>query len=147
MGENISSTTIKTKKNSRSEIFVQIFLPFIVIFILLITLSVFVVLTSPESQNVGHWANISLILLSIPTMIMFLLMIILLAAIIFGLAKLTGWLPIQIRKLYVLVLKGSAASWRATIKITEPVLTGMSRWHAFRQLFKIEFWRRKNAGE
>ena len=122
--DNTSQKAGKTsKKKSNQEILFQIYLPlglFVIIFLFLSVLVAFEF--TGGTSSVHHWANISFLFISIPIMIFSLIFIIILAALIYGQAKLIRWLPLQLKKIYLFVLKISLWIWNFTQKLTSPAI-------------------------
>ena len=83
--------------------------------------------TSNGTSPVHHWANISFLFVSIPTIIFSLILIVILAFLIYGQSRLIRWLPLQLKKLYLIVLKISLWIWNFTQKITQPPIKLKSR--------------------
>ena len=122
--DNTSQKAGKTsKKKSNQEILFQIYLPLGLFVIIFLFLSVLVAFDSTGgTSSVHHWANISFLFISIPIMIFSLIFIIILAALIYGQAKLIRWLPLQLKKIYLFVLKISLWIWNFTQKLTSPAI-------------------------
>ena len=122
--DTTSQKAVKTsKKKSNQEILFQIYLPlglFVIIFLFLCVLVAFE--STGGTSSVHHWANISFLFISIPIMIFSLIFIIILAALIYGQAKLIRWLPLQLKKIYLFVLKISLWIWNFTQKLTSPAI-------------------------
>jgi phosphoglycerol transferase MdoB-like AlkP superfamily enzyme len=127
--------SIKTpEQNSRKELIFQVFLPLgisVLIFLLLAVLTALNI--SPGNTNVHHWANISVILLSLPTLIIALLTIFLLAAAILGMRKLIRWIPAPIRKIRLIVLKVALWFWRFSEKVTSPFIRIRSKTYGLKK--------------
>lgn len=112
-----------SKKKSNQEILFQIYLPLGLFVLVFLFLSVMVAIGSSSGTNsVHHWANISFMFISIPAIIFSIIFFIILAALIYGQAKLIRWLPLQIKKIYLFVLKISLWLWNFTQKITSPAI-------------------------
>jgi heme/copper-type cytochrome/quinol oxidase subunit 2 len=115
------NTSSQKPEESSKEIIFQIYLPlglFVLVFLFLCVLVA--VGSSIETSQVHHWANISVLFISIPVIILSFIFIIILAALIYGQAKLIRWLPLQIKKIYLFVLKVSLWIWNFSQKITLP---------------------------
>jgi heme/copper-type cytochrome/quinol oxidase subunit 2 len=116
----MNTSSQKPEKPSKEIIF-QIYLPlglFVLVFLFLCVLVA--VGSSTGTSLVHHWANISVLFISIPVIILSFIFIIILAELIYGQAKLIRWLPLQIKKIYLFVLKVSLWIWNFTQKITLP---------------------------
>lgn len=115
------NTSSQKPEKSGKEIIFQIYLPlglFVLVFLFLCVLVA--VGSSAGTSQVHHWANISVLFISIPVIILSFIFIIILAALIYGQAKLIRWLPLQIKKIYLFVLKVSLWIWNFSQKITLP---------------------------
>ncbi len=122
--DNTSKKTEKSsKKKSNQEILFQIYFPLGLFVLLFLLISLYVAFgSSSGTTSVQHWANISFLFISIPAIIFSIIFIIILAALIYGQAKLIRWLPLQLKKIYLFILKISLWLWNFTQKLTSPAI-------------------------
>ncbi len=128
----MKSDAVKKKRsshqNSKLEIGTQVYMPMGIAISIFIALAILLSLsTSPGDTSIHQWANISVILLSVPFFVFSLIFLVLLGVLIFGQAKLIHWLPVQIKKVYVIFLKISLIVWNFSEKITSPFVSIKSK--------------------
>jgi hypothetical protein len=80
-----------THRSHKKQVFWQIFLPLCIGIPVLFTLAILTIFSG--SETVSHWADISLIFLSIPLMSMGLLFSALIVGLIFGISRLMQYIP------------------------------------------------------
>ena len=129
--------TFEPKLRSRNEQIVQIYLPLVFFVLVIIAISIAIILL-PESRNssISHWANISTILLVIPTLVSLLIFLAITILLMLGFAKVIKWLPIQTSKIYVVFLKIEIFIINSTTKIVSPVINLRSKMHSIKTVFK-----------
>ena len=134
MNESPAKNVKTTKQKSNREILIQVYIPLGLAVIIFILLSTLVSMSAtPGSENVHHWANISFLFVAIPIILISTILLIILIAIIYGQAKLIRWLPLQIKNIYVWILKISLWIWNFTQKITQPSIKLKSGIHGISQ--------------
>lgn len=117
------------KREHKRQTFRQIWLPFIISMIVFVGLAIFIILdATPGSLNVHLWANISTVLLVVPSLFLELFGLALVILLIVGAVKAIQWLPVQIEKAYLFILNVSVFIWKVSDKIVNPVvkLAGMN---------------------
>jgi hypothetical protein len=133
--DNDSLKTKTTRQTTKNELFVQVYLPLVFTIIVFIVFAVFIALdSSPASVNIHHWANISVVFLSVPMIISTFITILLSLVLIFGLDKAIQWLPVPLKKAHLLLLKIQLWLWDISEKITSPVINMRSKAHSLRKL-------------
>jgi hypothetical protein len=133
--DNDSLKTKTTRQTTKNELFVQVYLPLVFTIIVFIVFAVFIALdSSPASVNIHHWANISVVFLSVPMIISTFITILLSLVLIFGLDKAIQWLPVPLKKVHLLLLKIQLWLWDISEKITSPVINMRSKAHSLRKL-------------
>jgi len=139
---NELNTTKTTRQTSKNEVMLQVFLPLIITILLFVVIAVFVTLdTSPSSSNIHHWANISVVFLSIPLIICTFLNIAFFGVLIFGLNKAIRGLPFPLQKVHLFLLRISLWLWQISERMTSPVISLRSKAHSFRT---VRFFRKNN---
>ncbi len=125
------------KHSSRNEQIVQIYLPLAIFVLVMIVISVAIILL-PESRisSISQWANISTVLLVIPTLASLLIFLAIIVLLIVGFAKLIKWLPIQTSKIYVIFLKIEIFLINSSTKVVSPVINLRSKLHSVKTVFK-----------
>ncbi len=127
------------KNSTKNQIFVQIYLPLIVFILIIIGVAVLSILSTTNNFDLtAHWANISFVLLSVPALVTGFIVFVLLALLVFGQYKLIRWLPIQLKKLYALVLTVSAYIWKFTNQLSRPIIEVKSKNASLQRLVKFK---------
>ena len=140
--DNVSLKTKTTRQITNNEIFLQVYLPLIFTIIVFIAIAVLIALdSSPGSANIHHWANVSVVFLSIPMIFSTFITITLSIALIFGLSKAIQWLPVPLKKVHLIFLKIQLWLWDMSEKLTTPVINMRSKIHSLRKVWMIS---RKN---
>jgi len=104
----------------RRKVFLQIYLP---LFLILIAVGVLVgSLWVTESGSASAWADLSLVMLIIPALIVGLILLIFLAAFVYGIWYLIGIIPEPMRQLQDIVKKVAASTERYTNLAAKPVI-------------------------
>jgi len=98
----------------------QIFVPFAIITAILLTLALLLVTGSQPQTHL--WANISLIWLLAPMLILALLLIVLLGAMVYGMARLLDRLPIFTHRAQGLAEQAAAGVRRAADEVVQPFI-------------------------
>lgn len=129
--------TFQPKIRSKNEQIVQIYLP-LAVFVLIVFATSLAIILLPDSSNssISQWANISTVLLVIPTLVSLIIFLAITVLLIVGLAKLIKWLPIQTSKIYVIFLKAEVFLINSSAKIVSPVISFKSRIHSIKNVFK-----------
>ena len=129
---------LKTKtprQITKNELIVQVYLPLIITIIVFIVIAVFIALdSSPASVNVHHWANISVVFLSVPMIISTFITIAISVALVFGLSKAIQWLPVPLKKVHLILLKIQLWLWDMSEKIASPVIKMRSKAYSLRKV-------------
>lgn len=122
LATHLESDTIR---NHRRQTFWQVLFPVLLAGLVLIAILILLIITTSARGNVQdtHWANISLIWLIIPTLASSLIFLMLLAGLIFLLAKLLGVLPKYgaLGQYYAARMVDMACSLSA--KVSSPILS------------------------
>ena len=87
---------MQTKTTHRKDTFWQIWLPLIVSVLLILALAVVIVVSTVRDTSGDFntkWSSISLVYLSLPTLLLALIVLILLAGLIYLLVRLYQWIP------------------------------------------------------
>jgi hypothetical protein len=124
-----------TEKSHRHETFVQILLPFFIAFLLLVALAI--LLGKATSFNTAQGAQIALIGLILPTMLVALLFLIVTIGLIVGVTKLLTILPLYTRSLQDFFILLAHQTRRVTDGMVEPLLR-LQEW--------VAIWRRIRRG-
>ncbi|MDO9085649.1 MAG: hypothetical protein Q7U53_05515 [Anaerolineaceae bacterium] len=131
--------TASSKEKSKKEHFLQIYLPLSFFLLLVVVASVFVIQISESGiQTVSHWANISVVLIFVPLLFTVLLILAILILIIFGQAKFIKWIPINVSKIYVFILKIALFIVNGSNKITNPIIKSKARIYSLKSIWKNE---------
>ena len=131
---NDSIKTKTTAQTTKNELVLQVYLPLIFTIIVFIAIAVLITLdSSPASANIHHWANISVVFLSVPMIISTFISITLSIALIFGLSKAIQWLPVPLKKVHLIFLKIQLWLWDLSEKITTPVINMRSKAYSLRK--------------
>jgi hypothetical protein len=83
----------KQSGNHKQQIWLQILLPIILAFILLIAGIFITSAQSPDGQSIGHWASLSTIILVIPVIFLGLFVLIVLISLVYGVGRLYAIIP------------------------------------------------------
>ena len=130
MSETGKNKLKSTKQISNREILFQVYIPLGIVVVIFLAMSVLISLSAtPGSDNVHHWANISFMFVAVPIILISTILLIIIVAIIYGQAKLIRWLPLQIKMVYLWILKISLWIWNFTQKITQPSIKLKSDLH------------------
>ena len=133
--DNDSLKTKTTRQTTNNELFLQVYLPLIFTIIVFIAIAVIITLdSSSASANIHHWANISVVFLSVPMIISTFISITLSIALIFGLSKANQWLPVPLKKVHLIFLKIQLWLWDMSEKIASPVIKMRSKAHSLRNV-------------
>jgi hypothetical protein len=113
----------KKQKSTKKELILQIYLPLIGFVLLVLAVGLLAILsTTNDFTQTADWANVSVVFLSVPFLILSFIMLAVMVLLIYGQAKLIKWAPIQLKRLYALVLTISAAVWRFSDKAAQPII-------------------------
>jgi hypothetical protein len=113
-----------TQKRHRQEVMWQISIPIIIGLLIVLALCVLSSLGSPD--NVSRWADTSLILLIVPALFFSLLFLIILSALIFGIVKLIGALPVFAFRAQHFFVRVKLLVRTFCDKVVEPILRAQS---------------------
>ena len=116
-----------TQRKHRQEVLWQISIPLAAGMLLVLAAGAGVIFASAAGGAVDRWASISLIWLIIPTMILTLLLIVVTAALAYGLIRLIGVLPGYSRRLQDIFVMINARLRKIADAAVEPAL----RVHSF----------------
>lgn len=122
-------------RQHKQDLLWQIFVPFFFMVVLIIAGAVLVF--TGEAHHTRLWADISIIWLFIPAILMALLTLVVLAGLIYILAKLQNILPKYTSRVQATADLISKTIGRIVDGITKPVLWGHQAGAAFRSLFRI----------
>ena len=114
--------------------FWQILLPMMVVLLIFVALSV--VTSTQNTESLGKWAAISTVWLSLPMIVFLIVNLILLIALIYGMAKLLRITPVYTYKLtgYINLLGEKIAS--LADKVAEPVIKTKGVSASLRRIFR-----------
>lgn len=131
----------RTHAAHRRDVLYQITLPFLIMLLVLILLMAAVIWSSVQgSAEISRWADVSLIWLVAPNLIIAFLQLILLAAATYGVIRLIEALPPYFRIAQDFMLLVKARTRQAANKVTEPLLKAeetVAYLKAWRNQFKI----------
>ena len=133
---DFTSETVKKspKQKSRNELLTQVYLPLAFSILVFLVLAIMVSIASgPGSVNVHHWANISIIYLSIPLMLFWIIFLALLIALIIGMGKLINWIPVPIKNLNLVMLKIALWMWNFSEKVSAPIISLQSKTYGLKK--------------
>lgn len=138
--KNLLSTSaqIQATRDHRRQTFWQILLPVILISLALLAIVVLAMVTTaaPTNDYDTHWANISLIWLSIPTMLSCLIFMVVLFGFIFIMTKALGATPLFSAKiLYYTKMVGGMVR-NLGDKAVSPVMNVNSGWAGLQELVR-----------
>jgi len=126
------------KQNSRKELMIQVYLPLAVSILAFLILAIMVsIVSGPGSVNVHHWANISIIYLTIPLILIWFICLALLIALIFGVDKLIHWIPLPIKNLNLILLKIALWMWNFSERISAPIIDFQSKTYGLKKGFRF----------
>ncbi len=126
----------KKQYSTKKDTLYQIYLPLGIFILLILTLGVLaIVSTTNNFSQTADWANISVVILSVPFFMISLLFLAILILLIYAQSKLLKWLPIQTKRLYALILRVSAFVWRFSDKAASPIINVKSWSAAVRRFF------------
>lgn len=130
---------VGTKEKSQKEHFLQIYLPltFFVLFVIIVVVSV-INISGTNIQSVQHWANISMVVLIVPSLFASLLVLAIFILLIVGQAKLLKWLPIHFANFYVFIMKIAIVIMNGSNKIVSPVINSKSKFFSLKSIWKKE---------
>ncbi|MAT43196.1 MAG: hypothetical protein CL609_12710 [Anaerolineaceae bacterium] len=127
----------KKQNSTKKELILQIYFPLIGFVFLVLAIGLLAILsTTNDFSQTADWANVSVVVLSVPFLIFTFIILAVIVLLIYGQAKLIRWLPIQLKRLYALVLTISAAVWRFSDKAAQPIIKVNGWKAALNRLFK-----------
>ncbi len=129
--------TTGTKKQSKKEHFLQIYLP-LSFFLLLVIIAAGLVINISGSkiQSVQHWSNISVVILVVPLLFSSLIFLAIFILLIIGQAKFLKWLPIHVANLHVFIMKIAVVIMNGSNKIISPVINSKSKLFSLKSIWK-----------
>jgi len=117
-----------THQIHKREVFWQITVPVVIGAVIVLAIASMVILaTATGSGNVSDWADASLILMIVPTMLMVFILMLILAGLIYLITRLLGVSPFFFRRIQDFFFLASLRVGKAADAATEPFLRG----HAF----------------
>jgi phosphoglycerol transferase MdoB-like AlkP superfamily enzyme len=126
-----------SKEKSQKEHFLQIYLPITTFVLLVIIVAVLVIIISGTNiQSVQQWANVSVVLLIVPSLFISLIMLAIFILVILVQAKLLKWLPIHFANFYVFIMKIAIFIMNGSNKIVSPVINSKSKFFALKSIWK-----------
>lgn len=129
--------TTGTKKQSKQEHFLQIYLPLsFFILLVIITAGLVINISGSKIQSVQHWANISVVILVIPLLFSSLIFLAIFILLIIGQAKFLKWLPINAANLHVFIMKIAVVIMNGSNKIVSPVIKTKSKLFSLKSICK-----------
>jgi hypothetical protein len=128
----------ETFQKHQKEVLWQITAPLIICVVVIILLMA--VSVSPAVEQ-SLWADISLIWIILPNMVIALLMIVLLAGLIYGLIKLTGVMPYYAHKVQGFFNQVKYHTQKMDNRLVEPIVKGKAVSASVRKLFEELFQR------
>jgi FtsH-binding integral membrane protein len=127
----------RTAEDHRRQIFWQVWVPLAAAILIFLALAVWASVATARNSTVGaHFADVSAIYVFIPMAIVGLVCLIILAAIIYGLAKLLQVLPIYSLRARAFFYIVEAAILNALDKISQPFLAIDSAWSGLDNFLK-----------
>jgi len=130
-----------THRIHKREVFWQITIPVIIGTVIVLIIAIGVLLaTARGTGNVSDWADASLILMIIPTMLMVFILMVTVAGMVFLITRLLGVSPYFFRRVQDFFTLASLRVGRAADAAVEPFLRG----HAF--MASVRAIRRKKQG-
>ncbi len=130
-----------THARHRREVLWQVTVPAVAGLVIVVAMATLAIVLG-TSQEVSQWADTSLILLILPTMIFALIILILLAAFIFGVVRLIQVLPPYARRVQDFFVMLGVQIGQLDDKIVEPILRAQA-FSASTKAFRRQFRRRK----
>ncbi len=113
----------KKQNSTKKELVLQIYLPLIIFILLILAVGILAILsTTNDFSRTADWANVSVVFLSVPFLIFTFLILAVLILVIYAQAKLIKSVPIQLKRLYALILTISASVWRFSDKAVSPII-------------------------
>ena len=132
-----TNKNVSTKEKSHKEHFLQIYLPLTTFVLLVIIVAVLVIIISgTKIQSIQHWANISMVLLIVPSLFTSLIVLAIFILLIAGQAKLLKWLPIHFANFYFFIMKIAIVIINGSNKIVSPVINLKSKFFALKSIWK-----------
>jgi hypothetical protein len=129
----VAERNVITYQKHRREVFWQIALPLILGLLLLITGCVLPVLVVVSGNDVRVWADISLIWLILPVLILAVIPLAILVAIIYGLTRILNILPGLMNRVQKLFGEINVRVSRASNSAVDPIL----RFHSFTARIRV----------
>jgi hypothetical protein len=139
MSAKNSGNITSSIQHHKNQVAWQIILPMIIGALLVSALMVFVVLlTFPGPSSVETWRDLSLIFMIAPVMIGGLCVFVILAALIYGIARLLGVIPVYTRKIQTFFDLVSVVVRNQANKVVKPILI-INGWAAAWETFWARF--------
>jgi len=131
-----------THRAHRRQVLLQITIPFIIVLVIFLAVSVLV--TMGPDDAVSRWGDASLIWLIVPQLFVCLVFLILLGALAFGIVRLIQILPVYARQLQNFFNLIGLRTRNITDAVVEPFLRAQSFGAKIKALRKSKGLRRKN---
>lgn len=123
----------ETYQKHKKEVLWQITIPLVIGVLVILMMAAGSVLPAVDQSRM---ADISLIWIILPNMVIALLMILMLAGMVFGLMKLTGIVPFYARKVQIFFNRVNSQTQKIDDRIVEPILKGKTSSASFRKLIQ-----------
>jgi hypothetical protein len=133
--ESINRTLTEAKSRRRLQFWIQIILPVVLGAGLVIALGYFAARTTSNTQ-INQWSNISAVIVILPVLLSCFIGLIVLAALIFGTAKLTNILPPVLRQVQFRFYQVELAVRRAADKAAAPLIKTRSTAAGINSVFR-----------
>lgn len=118
----------------RKHVWVQIYLP---ILLFVIALAVLVTILWVNQQgSASVWADVSLVMLIIPTFILGLILLVILVGLTYGIFYLIGVLPDPFRRLHDMITEASAYVERGSNMAAKPIIAPRAAKAAMKEFFR-----------
>ena len=128
------SKKAKSYQAHRRNFLWQILVPMLVVLILVVIASVFTAIRPPATASL--WADISTIWVLIPLLIFALITLLILAGLIYGMAKLLNITPIYTQKLYLFIRRVTEKAANAADASAKPIFFVEELSASIRSIFK-----------
>lgn len=128
---------LTSKEKSKREHLIQIYLPVLFFFLIIVITGILVVnVSGTNSQMVQEWAGISVVLLIIPELFFVLITLAIIILFIMGLGKLLKWIPIHFTNLRVVIIKIAIFIMNGSNKIVFPFIIAKSKLFSLKSIWK-----------
>jgi hypothetical protein len=117
-----------THENHRRQVFWQVTIPLVLGLLLILGLAVWTVIAVADGESVSLWADISLIYLILPTMLMALIPLLLIAALAYGIIWLNNNLPPYARQAQDAFIRVRVSVQKISDQVVKPIIRLRSAW-------------------